>query len=493
MEYDDELDRMRARGSARGRSRNQAPKREQRRDEEPSYDRNRARASKAARRRRRKRKILIAEFLILAVVLAAAFFFLRSTGKDNDGYWTVAVFGVDSRDGKVGKGALSDVIMIANLDRETGEIKLVSVFRDTYMKINQKGTYHKINEAYAKGGADGAVKALEENLDLHIDDYVTFNWKAVADTINILGGVDIDITDKEFAYINSFITETVNSTGIGSYQLKSAGPNHLDGVQAVAYSRLRLMDTDFNRTERQRKVVSLAMEKAKNADFSVLNNILVTVLPQVGTSVNVTDLIPLAKDIKSYHLGETAGFPFARGTTYIGKMDCVIPLTLESNVVQLHQFLFGEEVEYTPSGTVRKISAKIAEDSGMSEVGKNAPTGQSSGGGKKPKETAPPETTPVPETEVVTEPEPETTAEPSTEETTEKATLENGELVGPGATEADDETQKPAEETEGGPGVEKPAEPSKAPETTAEPVTTEAAAQSSAAAADESKAIGPGE
>ena len=172
-------------------------------------------------------------------------------------------------------------------------------------------------------------------------------------------------------------------------------------------------------------------------------------------------------------------------------MDCVIPQTLESNVVQLHQFLFGAEVEYSPSGTVKKISAKIAEDSGMSEVGKNAPSGQSSGGGKKPAETAPPETAPVPETEVTTEAETETTTEPATEETTEKATLENGELVGPGATEEAEETKKPTEATEAGPGVEKPAEPSKAPETTAEPSTTAAAQPSTEAAGDQTE-VGPG-
>ena len=135
---------------------------------------------------------------------------------------------------------------------------------------------------------------------MKIDDYATFNWKAVADVINILGGIDLEITDSEFAYINSFITETVNSTGIGSYQLKSAGMNHLDGVQAVAYARLRLMDTDYNRTARQRKVISLAVDKAKQADFGVLNNILVTVLPQLSTSIGFDDLLPLAKNLNKY-------------------------------------------------------------------------------------------------------------------------------------------------------------------------------------------------
>ncbi len=178
------------------------------------------------------------------------------------GYWNIAVFGVDSRDGNT-KNALADVQLICSINQETGEIKLVSVYRDTYLKIDSRGPYHKINEAYFKGGHKQAVSALEENLDVKINDYATFNWKAVAQAINVLGGVDIEITQPEFKYINAFITETVNSTGIGSTQLASAGPNHLDGVQAVAYCRLRLMDTDFQRTERQRKVISLALEKSK--------------------------------------------------------------------------------------------------------------------------------------------------------------------------------------------------------------------------------------
>ena len=124
--------------------------------------------------------------------------------------------------------------MLASINKKTGEIRLVSVFRDSYLHISEKeNDYDKINEAYFLGGHEQAVQALERNLNLHIDDYATFNWKAVVDAINVLGGVDIEISDKEFAYINSFITETVNSTGVGSYQLEHSGMNHLDGVQAV--------------------------------------------------------------------------------------------------------------------------------------------------------------------------------------------------------------------------------------------------------------------
>ena len=184
--------------------------------------------------------------------------------------------------------------MLCSIHRKTGEIRLLSVFRDTYLRIDQKEDFDKINEAYFLGGPEQAIKALEDNLDLQIDDYATFNWKAVVDAINVLGGVDIDITDKEFAYINSFITETVNSTGVGSYQLEHSGMNHLDGVQAVAYARLRLMDTDFNRTERQRKVLGQAMEKAKKSNLKTLTTLIGTVYPQTKTCIGVDNLAGMA-------------------------------------------------------------------------------------------------------------------------------------------------------------------------------------------------------
>lgn len=282
------------------------------------------------------------------------------TVKNMKKYWTIAVFGVDAREGQgLGKGVHSDVIMVCNIERKTGEIKLVSIYRDTYAKISSK-KYGKINEAYFQGGPEQAIQALNDNFDLQIDDYITFNWKAVIDAINILGGVDLEVTDKEFKYINSFITETVNETGVGSYQLKKAGMQHLDGVQAVAYSRLRLMDTDFQRTERQRKVIQLCMDKAKEADFAVLNNVLVTVLGQVASSFEVNDLVPLAQNVTKYKIGETTGFPFELKDMYVGKQDCVIPTTLSSNVSQLHNFLFAAE-NYVPSSSVESISASIEE------------------------------------------------------------------------------------------------------------------------------------
>lgn len=281
------------------------------------------------------------------------------------GYWTIAVFGVDSRNSSVGKGNNSDVNILCNIDQGTGEIRLVSVYRDSYLNISDKNTYNKINAAYMQGGPEQVVKALNRNLDIDIDDYATFNWKAVADAINILGGIDVEITKSEFYYINAFISETVKATGVASTQLKSAGMNHLDGVQAVAYGRLRLMDTDYARTERQRKVISLAFEKMKKADWATINNIVQTVFPQVATSIEINDLLKIGRNITRYHLTETTGFPSELKEKKMGRKGaCVIPKTLESNVIELHHFLFGDE-EYTPTETVRTISQKIVSDTGV--------------------------------------------------------------------------------------------------------------------------------
>ena len=393
-----------------------------------------ARQAEGRRKKRHKKKKgpFVLVLLLLCGLLGGLFFYFRG-GTMGSKYWTVAVFGVDSRDGGLEKDNHSDVEMICVLNRETGEIRIVSVFRDTYMQVSEEGKYHKINQAYFDGGHKQAVEALERNLDLKIDDYATFNWKAVADAITILGGIDLEISESEFAYINGFITETVNSTGLGSYQLEHPGMQHLDGVQAVAYARQRLMDTDYNRTARQRLVISLAMEKAKQADLKTLTTVLNTVLPQISTSVGINDLLPLAKSINKFHIGENGGFPFSRGETYIGKKDCVIPLTLESNVIQLHQFLY-DDTEYQPSSEVKRISAQIAADSGMGEVAENAPeakaggSGGSSSGqssGTQPSQTQPP----VPETsaQVPAETEQDTLEESVPEEGTEEASSEETE------------------------------------------------------------------
>lgn len=272
-------------------------------------------------------------------------------------HWTVAAFGLDSRDSENLKNGNSDVIILIDMNGKTGAIKLVSVYRDTCLDIGGQ-TYRKANAAYANGGPKQAVKMLNDNLDIEVDDYVAVTWKSVADAINILGGVDLEVTKSEFRYINAFITETVKSTGIGSYQLKSAGMQHLDGVQAVAYCRLRLMDNDFKRTERQQKVLKLALEKARKADMATLNNIIVTVFPQTASSIETDDLIAVMKNILKLHISDTEGFPTEYVCERAGGADYVFPKDLSQNVAELHRFLYGTE-EYKPSSHVQAVSESI--------------------------------------------------------------------------------------------------------------------------------------
>lgn len=275
-------------------------------------------------------------------------------------YWTIAIFGVDSRSGDIGKGNNGDAQLLCSINRSTGDIRLVSLYRDTYLMNNvaEEG-YGKLNQSYYQLGEAGNLYTINTNLDLKVDDYVTFNWKGAAEAINLLGGIDIDLTKAEFHFINAFITETVNTTGIPSSHLKEPGMQSLDGVQAVAYMRLRLMDTDFARTERQRSVVSQVLEKAKNTDITTLIQIFGRIFPQVGTSIDERGVMDIANNIKNYHISGAAGFPFAHAQAYLGNIgDVVIPNTLESNVEELHRFLYDDE-SYTCSGRVHDISKEI--------------------------------------------------------------------------------------------------------------------------------------
>ena len=129
-----------------------------------------------------------------------------------DGYTNVALFGVDSRDGNLGKGNRTDCIIVASLNNETKEIKMVSVYRDTLLDLSE-GTYQKCNAAYSYGGPVTAINMLNMNLDLDIQDYVTVDFGAISDAIDLLGGVEIDVTDEEAKYLNKYLQETANSAG----------------------------------------------------------------------------------------------------------------------------------------------------------------------------------------------------------------------------------------------------------------------------------------
>ncbi|MDO4343876.1 MAG: LCP family protein [Eubacteriales bacterium] len=281
-----------------------------------------------------------------------------------DGYTDIAFFGVDSREGALESGTNSDTIMVCSINNRTHEVKLVSVYRDTYLDTVVNG-YNKCNSAYAVGGAEAAINMLNRNLDLNISDYVTVNFEALVDVIDMLGGVDINLTEGEVQWLNGYLVEERQVLGRECEDVSGPGLQHLNGMQALAYSRIRYIGLDYERTERQRTVLEQMLEKAGESNIFTLNEMLDTILPEISTSLSFTDLLKLATGIGGYEIGETQGFPFDKTTMDISAGDCVIPVNLEANVSSLHEFLYGS-TGYTPSATVQEISNAIIAETGVS-------------------------------------------------------------------------------------------------------------------------------
>ena len=202
---------------------------------------------------------------------------------------------------------------------------------------------------------------LNLNLDLDIQKYVTVDFGAIADAIDLLGGVEIEIKEEEIQYLNKFVQETADSAGKEAHRVETAGLQLLDGVQATTYARIRsTAGGDFTRTERQRLVIEKIVEKAKNADLMTLNTIIDKVFPQVATNFTLSDILYYAQAYTEYQLSGNMGFPQDKSTdTISGLGSIVIPEDLTSNVSALHQFLYGVN-DYSPSSKVNSISEKIA-------------------------------------------------------------------------------------------------------------------------------------
>jgi len=281
------------------------------------------------------------------------------------GYRNIALFGVDSRDSSLGKGNRSDCIIIASINEETKDIKLLSVYRDTYVQIDGYGL-DKITHAYSYGEAPLAIKTLNKNLDLNITEFATVNFDLVAEAVDELGGIELTIESSELKYINDYIDGTSSNTGIKSTHITKAGKQTVDGVQAVAYSRIRYTSGgDHKRTERMRDVLEAMLRKLKTKSISEINRLMDTILPKVYTNITAGDIIAMVPDLLKYNITDSVGWPYkTQGITldrWYG-----IPVTLESNVKQLHKELFAED-NYEVSEGVKEISDKIVNKTGYKQ------------------------------------------------------------------------------------------------------------------------------
>ena len=281
-----------------------------------------------------------------------------------EGFRTIALFGLDNRSNGTLSSGNSDVIIIVSIDNETQEVKMCSVYRDTYLDTGG-GKFRKCNAAFAKGGPQAAISMLNKNLDLNISDYMTVDFNAVVECIDLLGGVELTITDEEAHYMIGYVKELNELTGNKSEVSKTGGTYVLDGVQATAYARIRYTaGSDYKRTERQRTVIAKMVEKVQQSDLKTLNSMIDIMFDDIETSFSNQDLLALAAKIFEYELSGSAGFPFVKKEVELGsKGQIVAPDTLEENVKELHKFLYNNE-EYLPSPTVQANSMKIQKDIG---------------------------------------------------------------------------------------------------------------------------------
>ena len=299
------------------------------------------------------------------------------------GYTTYALFGLDhrSKNEKLNTEN-SDTIIIASINNDTKAVKLVSVYRDTLLNVKDD-TYSKANAAYALGGPAQAVNMLNTNLDLNITDYVSIDFDALVTVVDCLGGLDIPLSYAEIVHMNNYCVETAEETG-KSYtpvelpepkpedQEAIVGTYHLNGVQATSYCRIRYTASlDMGRTERQRRVIQMIVDKAKKAGLSTIFDIMDQVFPMVKTSVSKTEILKLIPAMIGYCIDETTGFPQDYKFATV-KGSVIVPTTLDSNVLKLHQFLYGN-TNYTPTQDVLNKSAQIAAIVGGGQVQDTAP------------------------------------------------------------------------------------------------------------------------
>ena len=329
--------------------------------------------------------ILVIEVMVLAIMLGVLWFVTKATDEDtgiqrveipeeeievNEGveenenletYRTIALFGLDSTVGELKQNTRSDTIMIASINSETKEVRLMSVYRDTYLNLGND-TYNKCNAAYAKGGPKQAINMLNMNLDLDITDFAAVGFKGVIDVVDAVGGVWIEVDSAELEHINNYQISISENLKTDYIPVKTTGLQKLNGLQATAYCRIRYTaGDDFKRTERQREVLQAIMEEAKDLDVASLTKIANNVFGNFYTSVDLQEVISLLSDLPSYTIIDEGGFPsndFRTGATIGGIGDSVICTDLEKAVVDFHKRFFADE-EYVVSDTLKGISQTI--------------------------------------------------------------------------------------------------------------------------------------
>lgn len=258
----------------------------------------------------------------------------------------IALFGIDTADGVVGR---SDSIMIATIDTIHKKLKLTSIMRDSYVAIEGHGD-DKINHAYAFGGPQLAIKTLNENFDLNIEDFAAVNFETLPKIIDKVGGIELDIDSEELKYINGYIRDINKKNGTSVSEITTTGFQHVNGTQALAYCRIRYTSGgDYRRTERQREVLTEIFKKVESMSATSYPSLLSDILPMVNTSLGYNEILNLGMDVLK--LGDSnlklERFPldsYSQGKTING----VYYLTFDkrATVEQLQNYIFDDKITW---------------------------------------------------------------------------------------------------------------------------------------------------
>lgn len=301
------------------------------------------------------------------------------------GTQVIALVGVDARGvegSELAESMNSDTIILCCIDHDKQEIRMVSIMRDTWMNMakytDEYYEFDKANSAYNRGGPESMLSMLNTNLDFALTDYVTVNFKALADAIDVLGGLDIEMTNAECVHANNYNRE-VSEAQCVEYEAipydEDLGDDysevrHVSGALATSYARIRYGGgDDAKRTSRQRIVINLMVQKLKQNPTKI-PEILDKVMGNVSTSLTKNEILELGMHAVTYTMGTSYAYPFqlCYGENVVNALgeDVVIPVTLEFNVRELHEYLYPG-LSYEPSAAVTEYSDYIARKSGYDE------------------------------------------------------------------------------------------------------------------------------
>ena len=290
------------------------------------------------------RKILVLVLaLILALSMGAAF-----AEEQESGWKNILLLGGDARN--MEKYDRTDMMMILSINRDEAQVKMTSVMRDTWVPIPGMGRSDKINAANVYGGPELAVETVNQSFGTDIEDYVIINMEDWLQIVDLLGGVDIEITEKERNQINDYISSYMSEVaGASSYEgekwLGETGLVHLNGLMAMSYCRIRLIDSDYVRVMRQQKVMLAMAEKAQNMEIDELTQVAGEIYDIVKTTLSEDEIKSLATAFMVMEVSEVGqnrvpvDGTFQSGTfsgTWMIKPD------LEKNKALLHEYIYGE-------------------------------------------------------------------------------------------------------------------------------------------------------